>query len=76
MKITDLSKNQSAIVKRIDLSGITKKRFEDLGLTENVKITFIRNSPFSSLVELKLRDFFLAILRKDAENITVEIINE
>lgn len=72
MKLSDLKINQSAKVKKIDLSDAIKNRLTAIGVVKGAKITIIRRAPFGDPIEIKVRDFYLAIRKSDAQNIVVE----
>lgn len=73
MRLRELSLNQSAIVKGIDKSLKGRKRLEHLGLTVGVAVKVIRFAPFGDPIEIKIRDFRLALRKDDAEKIFVEL---
>lgn len=73
MKLSNLKDNQTATVISIsdDVSG--KTRLGYLGLINGVKVTLIRRAPFGDPIEIKLRDFCLAIRKDLADRIMVEL---
>lgn len=74
MKLSELKPQESAVVKEVNCERSLKNRLSHLGLTEGVKVTFVRVSPFSDPIEILLRGFYLAIRRETAESIEVEKI--
>ena len=73
MKLSNLKDNQTATVISIsdDVSG--KTRLGYLGLINGVKVTLIRRAPFGDPIEIKFRDFCLAIRKDLADRIMVEL---
>ena len=74
MKLSDLKDNQTATVINVLDTASGKTRLSYLGLIKGVKITLIRRAPFGDPIEIKLRDFLMAIRISDAEKILVEKI--
>lgn len=74
MKLSELKIGESAKVKEINTSKTLKDRLNYMGLTCGVSVTVIRFSPFGDPIEIKLRDFLMAIRMSDAEKILVEKI--
>ena len=72
MKLSDLEIGESGIVTEIKVAKKAKVGLQYVGLTKGVKVTIIRVAPFSDPIEIKLRDFCLAIRRDDANLISVE----
>ena len=73
MRLSDLSKNQMAIIENIAVDKNTLTRLENLGVTVGSKIKLIRIAPLGDPLEIKIRDFYLAIRLSDAKKITVRI---
>ena len=73
MKLSDLKNNQTATVVLVSSQIVAKTRLSHLGLISGVKITVLRRAPFGDPIEIKLRDFCLAIRKSDADKITVEL---
>ena len=74
MKLSELKKGESGIVKKIGCKNPLKTRLNHLGLTEGVKIMLVKKAPLNDPVEIKIRDFYLAIRVETAENIEIEKI--
>ena len=51
-----------------------KRRLENMGLTRGAVITLIKKAPFGDPIEIKLRDFYLALRVVDATKIMVELV--
>lgn len=72
MKLTELKKGQSAIIKRIGSIGELKKRLIDLGINSGQTIKLERNAPLGDPQEFRINGNSIAIRKKDAENIELE----
>ena len=71
MFLSQLKDGQSAIIKDIKTSKKVTERLTLLGLTKGIKITMIRKGMFSSPIEIKVRDFYLAMRKSEADKIEV-----
>ncbi len=72
MKLVSLLPSDSAKVLKILCDKKTKNRLFKRGLTEGVTVTLVRRAPLGDPLELKVRDFYLAIRSSAAEKIEVE----
>lgn len=72
MKLTELKKGQSAIIKRIGSVGELKKRLIDLGINSGQIIKLERNAPLGDPQEFRINGNSIAIRKQDAENIELE----
>lgn len=72
MKLDKLQNGRSAKVTRILCNEKTKKRLFKMGLTEGVSLTLVRRAPLGDPIELKVRDFYLAIRLSTAKQIDVD----
>lgn len=73
MKLSELKVGQTARVVSIDLNQNQREKLYKLGLTESVKVTLIRIAPLFDPIELKVRDFYLALRLSQANEIEVEL---
>ncbi len=74
MYLSDLKIGQQAIVKEILTDQTTTRRLYNLGLYGGVKVKMIRFAPLGCPIEIKIKDFCLAIRLKDAKKIKVETL--
>lgn len=51
-----------------------KRRLNNMGLVEGITITLVRVAPLKDPVEIKLRDFYLAIRKKQTKKIEVTVL--
>lgn len=74
MLLSDLKRGDSAKVLKINVSRNIRDRLLKIGLTENVMVKVIRFAPFGDPMEIRLRDFSLAIRKSEAKRLIVEKI--
>lgn len=72
MLLSELKVGESGRVTSINNQSEIKIRLNNIGVTEGVVVTVVRVAPFSDPVEIKLRDFYLALRKNAAQKITVE----
>ncbi len=72
MYLSELSVNEKARVTLLDNDNKTKSRLNNIGLTKGVTVTLIRKAPLGDPIEIKVRDFYLALRLSDAQKIKVE----
>lgn len=73
MKMSEMKTGQQATILSINLEENICKTLYEIGLTEGVEVKLIRIAGFNGPYELYVRGFHLAIRKRDAENIMVEI---
>lgn len=74
MKLTALkalADNTSGVVKKIELTGATKRRLIEMGITPGTRITVLKRAPLGDPIEVLLRGYSLTIRGSDAEQILV-----
>ncbi len=74
MLLYDLKVGQRGKISAIEVNRKTLKRLNDLGLCVGTQVLVVRFSPFLDPIEIKVRDFYLAIRKNVAKKIVVEII--
>lgn len=74
MVLSDLSKGQTAIIKRLNCSPSYRKKLLEIGVLEGEKVMLVRTSLFLDPIEIKVRGFCLAIRASVAKQIEVEQI--
>lgn len=74
MKLSELSRGESAKIIKIGDIGELKKRLVDMGVTAGETIKLERNAPLGDPQEYIIRATGIAIRKQDAENIKVEKI--
>ena len=71
MTLYNLSDGQKAKIVALNNKANTKNRLLRLGVIEGVHIVAVRKALFNGPIEIKVKDFCLAIRRQDAEKIIV-----
>ena len=72
MVLSELVAGESGIIKELKNEQRLVVRLNAIGLTENAKVTLIRTAPFGDPIEIKVRDFYLAIRKEQADKIILE----
>ena len=72
MRLSDMIIGQSKRVIKLNNPADVRIRLNEIGLTEGVKVTLIRKAPLLDPIEIKVRDFYLALRVCDANLIEVE----
>ena len=73
MKLSELPRGKSAKIVSMDLPVNIKDRLNRVGLTAGVRVIFVRRAPFGGPLEFKVRDFYLALRKEQADKIEIEI---
>ena len=71
MFLNELEIGEKALVVKLENAEKIKNRLKNMGLVNGVKIRVVRKAPFNGPIEIKLRDFYLALRVDDAKYIKV-----
>ena len=71
LSLNGLKNGESAMVLRIDVTGRTKRRLVEMGLTPGTKITISKRAPLGDPIEISLRGYELTLREEDAQQIQV-----
>ena len=71
VSMKSLSDGESGIVERIELTGATKRRLIEMGITPGTRVGVLKRAPLGDPIEILLRGFSLTIRGEDAEKILV-----
>ena len=71
MFLNELEIGEKAVVAKLENSEKIKNRLKNMGLVNGVKIRVVRKASFNGPIEIKLRDFYLALRVDDAKYIKV-----
>ena len=66
-----LADGQSGVVERIALTGATKRRLIEMGITPGTRVGVLKRAPLGDPIEILLRGYSLTIRGTDAEQIFV-----
>ncbi len=72
MVLSELKSGESGIIKEFLNEQRLVVRLNAIGLAENEKVTLIRTAPFGDPIEIKVKDFYLAIRKEQADKIILE----
>lgn len=67
-----LKDGESGMVTRIHLSGRTKRRLIEMGITPGIAVTVTKRAPLGDPIEILVRGYALTLRREDAELILVK----
>lgn len=71
--LSHLDPGQRGRIHHVGGSGPSRRRMLDLGLVAGTDISVVRTAPLQDPVEYLVRGYHLAIRRRDAEAIAVEL---
>jgi len=71
-ELTELSKNEEAVIVDLNCDDQTKQRFLELGFLPGTKISLECTTPFGGPVTCSIRDAKIALRRKEATAIHVQ----
>lgn len=74
MFLSQLKVGEKAKVLALENPEKLKKRLKNMGLTSGAIVVLIKKAPFGDPIEIKVRDFYLALRVSDADKIKVELI--
>ena len=74
MFLSDLKVGEQARVVMLDNPKKIKQRLTNLGLTCGTVVVLIRRAPLGDPIEIKVRDFYLALRASDADKIRVDLL--
>lgn len=70
--LSKIKVGQQATVKDLVSTGKARQRMIDMGIYSGVKLVVTNTAPFGDPMEIKLKDFSIAIRKSDAAKIIVE----
>ncbi|MBP3410301.1 MAG: ferrous iron transport protein A [Clostridia bacterium] len=72
VSLKSLSNGRAGVVERIELSGATKRRLIEMGITPGTRIDVLKRAPLGDPIEILLRGYTLTIRGADADKILVQ----
>ncbi|UZJ36907.1 FeoA family protein [Prosthecochloris sp. SCSIO W1103] len=72
MKLSELTKGQTARIKKISCSGSLKSKLIDMGVLKGERVQVVRIAPLGDPVEVLIKQYKLSLRKKDIEGIIVE----
>ena len=76
VSLKSLSDGESGVVERIELTGATKRRLIEMGITPGTRVGVLKRAPLGDPIEILLRGFSLTIRGEDAEKILVAEVHK
>ncbi len=73
MKLSDLKIGENAKIIAYNTSSKTMSRMFTMGLVIGSKICMKRKALFNGPIQIKIKNFYLAIRKSDADKIVVEL---
>lgn len=70
--LAEMSIGESGVVDSIKITGILRKRLIDMGLTKGSTVTIEKVAPLGDPIDVKVKDFHIAIRKSDAKNIIIK----
>lgn len=67
-----LKNGESGVVTRIHLTGRTKRRLIEMGITPGITVTITKRAPLGDPIEILVRGYALTLRKDDAELILVK----
>jgi ferrous iron transport protein A len=67
VNLKSLADGKSGIVEKIELTGATKRRLIEMGITPGTKITVLKRAPLGDPIEVTVRGYELSLRKADAE---------
>lgn len=74
-KLSELRKGEKAMIVKLNLNGLTRRRLFDLGFIPGTVIQVVFESPLGDPVAYLVRDTLIALRKEESEKIEVELIN-
>ncbi|NPV63508.1 MAG: ferrous iron transport protein A [Methanotrichaceae archaeon] len=72
-KLTELKPGEKGRVVAISSCGSLRRRMMDMGLVTGSEVKLIRLAPAGDPIEVLLRGYSLALRKKEAMNVTLEV---
>lgn len=72
-KLKDMKQGESGIIATLRGSGNIKHRLVDMGLVHGTKVHVMKFAPLGDPVEIKVKNFELALRTSEADMIDVEV---
>ena len=72
MELSNLKIGKVAIILKLDNDKIIREKLMKLGLIKGAKIVVVRKTIFGGPIQIKVRNFYLAIRKSEAKKIEVK----
>jgi len=71
LTLSELKDGERGAVTRIELSGSTKRRLIEMGITPGTRVQALKRAPLGDPIEIMLRGYTLTLREEDARRIFV-----
>ena len=71
-KLTDLKEGAKCKIRELTLNSDIRKKLLELGLFPGQEVILLQKTPFGGPIRLKVKDYCLALRKRDAGNILVD----
>ena len=72
LKLSELAKGASAVVRDYPKSGGNFLRLREMGVLPGTSVTLVRTAPLGDPIEIKVRGYHLTLRKSEAEHVVVE----
>ena len=76
IKLSEITKNQMGIVKKVEGEGKIRKRLFDMGITPGVEVFLRKKAPLGDPIEINIRGYELTLRKKEAEYVVIDVSEE
>lgn len=76
IKLSEITKNQVGIVKKVEGEGKIRKRLFDMGITPGVEVFLRKKAPLGDPIEINIRGYELTLRKKEAEYVLIDVSEE
>ena len=70
--LSDFNIGDVAIIDSINIKGILRRRMIDMGITKGCEIKVEKFAPLGDPIDIRVKDYHIAIRKSDAKNIIVK----
>ena len=74
MRLSELSKGESAVIQKVGGEGALRLRFLDMGIIPRTHITLMKVAPMGDPIEIRLRGYELTLRKDEAD--WIEVVKE
>ena len=72
LTLEKLKDGEKGVVERLTLTGPTKRRLIEMGITPGTEVRVLKRAPLGDPIEVNLRSYELSLRKADCEMIEVE----
>jgi ferrous iron transport protein A len=76
MTLAELKVNQIAVIVKLLVQGLTRRRLLDLGLLPGTEVTAVLKSPLGTPTAYEIRGSVFALRPEDASKIVIDLLHE